>query len=151
MHAPLHPIFILTNSASCLDDTELEFLGAPWPEYQAATNKIGLDVLRLPTPEGLAPALTPSLLDKELTTLIQNYTLRGIPVLVHCRGGVGWCLQLTTIVGVHTNLDSTGRAGVISACWILKVMPDSLELSYDGLTTCYCSWDFVGGWAMNRA
>ncbi|KAJ4498342.1 hypothetical protein C8R41DRAFT_878070 [Lentinula lateritia] len=86
----------------CLDDTELEFLGAPWPEYQAATNKIGLDVLRLPTPEGLAPALTPSLLDKELTTLIQNYTLRGIPVLVHCRGGVG-------------------RAGVISACWILKL------------------------------
>ncbi|KAJ3724962.1 hypothetical protein DFJ43DRAFT_1090032 [Lentinula guzmanii] len=95
----------------CLDDTELEFLGAPWPEYQAATNKIGLDVLRLPTPEGLAPALTPSLLDKELTTLIQNYTLRGIPVLVHCRGGVG-------------------RAGVISACWILKL----------GL----CGWPFNG-------
>ncbi|KAJ3752215.1 protein-tyrosine phosphatase-like protein, partial [Lentinula raphanica] len=86
----------------CLDDNELEFLGAPWPEYQAATNKIGLDVLRLPTPEGLAPALTPSMLDKELTTLIHTYTLRGIPVLVHCRGGVG-------------------RAGVISACWILKL------------------------------
>lgn len=73
----------------CLDDTELEFLGAPWPEYQGATSKIGLDVLRLPTPEGLAPSLSPVLLDKELTTLIQNYTLRGIPVLVHCRGGVG--------------------------------------------------------------
>ncbi|KAJ4468235.1 hypothetical protein J3R30DRAFT_1686976 [Lentinula aciculospora] len=92
----------LSNSASCLDDTELEFLGAPWPEYQAATNKLGLDVLRLPTPEGLAPALSPALLDKELATLIQSYTLRGIPVLVHCRGGVG-------------------RAGVISACWILKL------------------------------
>ncbi|KIK67004.1 hypothetical protein GYMLUDRAFT_37035 [Collybiopsis luxurians FD-317 M1] len=86
----------------CLDDTELEFLGAPWHEYQATTNKIGLDVLRLPTPEGLAPSLSPALLDKELTVLIQNYTLRGIPVLVHCRGGVG-------------------RAGVISACWILKL------------------------------
>ncbi|KAE9401597.1 phosphatases II [Gymnopus androsaceus JB14] len=86
----------------CLDDTELEFLGAPWPEYQSAASKIGLDVLRLPTPEGLAPSLSPDLLDKELTTLIQNYTLRGIPVLVHCRGGVG-------------------RAGVISACWISKL------------------------------
>ncbi|KAF5389368.1 hypothetical protein D9757_004372 [Collybiopsis confluens] len=81
----------------CLDDTELSFLGAPWPEYQAATSKIGLDVLRLPTPEGLAPSLSPGLLDKELSILIQNYTLRGIPVLVHC------------------------RAGVISACWVLKL------------------------------
>lgn len=91
----LEPRFTtLTWYNSCLDDTELEFLGAPWPEYQTATNKIGLDVLRLPTPEGLAPSLSPALLDEQLTTLIQHYTLRGIPVLVHCRGGVGQCTRL---------------------------------------------------------
>ncbi|THU80112.1 phosphatases II [Dendrothele bispora CBS 962.96] len=86
----------------CLDDTELEFLGVPWAEYERATNKLGMDVLRLPTPEGLSPSLTPADLDRELTSLIQNYTLRGIPVLVHCRGGVG-------------------RAGVIACCWIIKL------------------------------
>ncbi|ESK92926.1 hypothetical protein Moror_8999 [Moniliophthora roreri MCA 2997] len=86
----------------CLDDSEMEFLGAPWPEYERVTKVIGLDVLRLPTPEGLPPTLSPSYLDIELTSLIERYTLRGIPVLVHCRGGVG-------------------RAGVIACCWILKL------------------------------
>ncbi|KAK7467414.1 hypothetical protein VKT23_004468 [Stygiomarasmius scandens] len=86
----------------CLDDTELEFLGVPWTDYERATNKLGMDVLRLPTPEGLSPSLTPADLDRELTSLIQNYTLRGIPVLVHCRGGVG-------------------RAGVIACCWMIKL------------------------------
>ncbi|KAF5373887.1 hypothetical protein D9758_000798 [Tetrapyrgos nigripes] len=86
----------------CLDDTELGFLGVPWAEYERATNRLGIDVLRLPTPEGLSPSLAPADLDRELTSLIQNYTLRGLPVLVHCRGGVG-------------------RAGVIACCWIIKL------------------------------
>lgn len=30
----------------CLDDSELEFLGSPWPEYERATREVGLDVLR---------------------------------------------------------------------------------------------------------
>jgi protein-tyrosine phosphatase len=56
---------------------------------------------RLPTPEGLAP-LTPSSLDTHLTDLINTFTLRGVPVLIHCRGGVG-------------------RAGVVACCWLIKL------------------------------
>ncbi|KAL0956083.1 hypothetical protein HGRIS_002252 [Hohenbuehelia grisea] len=85
----------------CLDDAELEFLGAPWSAYQDAAGAAGLDVLRIPMPEGLPP-LTPEALDSRLTELIERYTLRGIHVLVHCRGGVG-------------------RAGVVACCWIIKL------------------------------
>ena len=56
---------------------------------------------RIPTPEGLAP-LTPASLDTQLTKVINTYTLSGIPVLVHCRGGVG-------------------RAGVIACCWLIRL------------------------------
>ncbi|KAK7035290.1 hypothetical protein VNI00_012057 [Paramarasmius palmivorus] len=93
---------LLSSCPGKKDDSELEFLGAPWPEYERVTKSIGLDVLRLPTPEGLPPTLSPACLDKELTSLIERYTLRGTPVLVHCRGGVG-------------------RAGVIACCWIIKL------------------------------
>ena len=31
---------------SCLDDAELAFLGAPWPEYELAARRTGLDILR---------------------------------------------------------------------------------------------------------
>ncbi|GLB37237.1 putative protein tyrosine/serine/threonine phosphatase activity [Lyophyllum shimeji] len=85
----------------CLDDSELEFLGAPWIEYERLAKLNGIDVLRVPTPEGLAP-LSPASLDAELTKVINAYTLRGIPVLVHCRGGVG-------------------RAGVIACCWLIRL------------------------------
>ncbi|KAK0461393.1 protein-tyrosine phosphatase-like protein [Desarmillaria tabescens] len=86
----------------CLDDSELEFLGARWPEYERLTRQIGIDVLRLPTPEGLAPSLSAASLNENLTVLIHTYTLRGIPVLVHCRGGVG-------------------RAGVVACCWMIRL------------------------------
>lgn len=56
---------------------------------------------RLPTPEGFAP-LDVAVLNGHLNALIQRYTLRGISVLVHCRGGVG-------------------RAGLIACCWMLKM------------------------------
>lgn len=59
------------------------------------------NLLRLPTPEGLAP-LDPQTLDSHLTRLIGTYTLKGQNVLVHCRGGVG-------------------RAGLIACCWIIKL------------------------------
>ncbi|KAG5646297.1 hypothetical protein DXG03_003894 [Asterophora parasitica] len=85
----------------CLDDGELEFLGAPWPEYEALAGANGIDVLRIPIPEGLAP-LSPACLDAQLTKIINSYTLHGIPVLVHCRGGVG-------------------RAGVIACCWLIRL------------------------------
>ena len=58
-------------------------------------------LFRIPTPEGLAP-LTPASLDTQLTKVINTYTLSGIPVLVHCRGGVG-------------------RAGVIACCWLIRL------------------------------
>ncbi|CAK5265358.1 unnamed protein product [Mycena citricolor] len=64
-----------------IDDVELDFLGAPWPEYEIAARSFGLSVLRIPIPEGLAP-LSPADLDLHLTLLIQSYTLRGIPILV---------------------------------------------------------------------
>ena len=31
---------------SCLDDDELEYLGAPWSEYEHCASRTGLDVLR---------------------------------------------------------------------------------------------------------
>ncbi|KAF8230137.1 phosphatases II [Tricholoma matsutake] len=85
----------------CLDDAELEFLGVPWPAYEECARNNQMDVLRLPTPEGLAP-LTPASLDTHLTDLINIFTLRGVPVLIHCRGGVG-------------------RAGVVACCWLIKL------------------------------
>lgn len=72
----------------CLDDDEMAFLGAPWALYQACAASLGLDVLRLPTPEGLAP-LDPTVIDSHLERIIETYTLNGVNVLVHCRGGVG--------------------------------------------------------------
>ncbi|KAK2467790.1 hypothetical protein APHAL10511_000085 [Amanita phalloides] len=85
----------------CLDDEELSFIGIPWSAYQRSARDIGLDVSRLPTPEGLAPP-DPASLDDVLLTIIKNYTLRGVPVLVHCRGGVG-------------------RAGVVACCWLIRL------------------------------
>lgn len=114
---PVHP----QQFTSCLDDAELEYLGTPWPEYEQTAQKIGIDVLRsvlrfpiypfhlyililflsLPIPEGLPP-VSPEFLDAHLVELIHRYSLRGIPVLVHCRGGVG-------------------RAGVIACCWMIRL------------------------------
>ncbi|KAJ7502766.1 protein-tyrosine phosphatase-like protein [Mycena galericulata] len=85
----------------CLDDAELDFLGAPWHLYKPAARAVGISVLRIPTPEGLSPP-SPAALDAHLTRVINAYTLRGVPVLVHCRGGVG-------------------RAGVVACCWMLKL------------------------------
>lgn len=55
----------------------------------------------VPLPEGLAP-LSPQSLDADLDRIIERYTLQGISVLVHCRGGVG-------------------RAGLLACCWMLKL------------------------------
>ncbi|KAF9529298.1 protein-tyrosine phosphatase-like protein [Crepidotus variabilis] len=84
----------------CLDDDELDFLGAPWADYEYCANKIGMDVLRLPTPEGLPP-ISAAHLDGYLVDLIQQYSMKGRQILVHCRGGVG-------------------RAGVIACCWLIR-------------------------------
>lgn len=85
----------------CLDDEELELLGVPWTYYSATADEVGLDVLRIPIPEGLTPSSV-SDFDAQLTKLIKSYTLIGVNVLVHCRGGVG-------------------RAGLVACCWMLKL------------------------------
>ncbi|KIJ67563.1 hypothetical protein HYDPIDRAFT_108404 [Hydnomerulius pinastri MD-312] len=85
----------------CLDDEELQFLGISWTEYCQAAHREGLDVLRIPLPEGLAPR-SPKSLDADLARIIERYTLHSISVLVHCRGGVG-------------------RAGLVACCWMLKL------------------------------
>lgn len=58
-------------------------------------------VNRIPMPEGLTPLALPTF-NCQLDNLIQNYTIRGKPILVHCRGGVG-------------------RAGLVACCWMLKL------------------------------
>lgn len=55
----------------------------------------------MPLPEGLAP-LDVASFDVHVTRLINDYTLKGINVLCHCRGGVG-------------------RAGLVACCWMLKM------------------------------
>lgn len=73
---------------NCLSDEELGFLGSPWPKYVAAAHKLGIDILRMPMPEGLAP-LTVEDVDREMERVITQYTTKGIDVLAHCRGGIG--------------------------------------------------------------
>ncbi|KAF7298206.1 TYR-PHOSPHATASE-2 domain-containing protein [Mycena chlorophos] len=85
----------------CLDDDELSLLGVPWYRYEAACQKLGLCILRIPLPEGLAPE-SPAALDDQLARVIDQYTLRGVPIACHCRAGLG-------------------RAGVIACCWTLKL------------------------------
>ncbi|KAI0356307.1 phosphatases II, partial [Trametes cingulata] len=84
-----------------LDDNELQSLGVTWTEYVQVAGELGIDLLRMPIPEGLPPN-DPALLDSHLSKLIEAYTLRGFAILVHCRGGVG-------------------RAGIIACCWMLKL------------------------------
>lgn len=85
----------------CLDDVELALLGAPWFEYEHIASQLGLDVLRLPMPEGFAGPDVESV-RVDMRRVVEEYTAQGRDVLVHCRGGLG-------------------RAGVIAACWALEV------------------------------
>ncbi|KAK7057379.1 phosphatases II [Favolaschia claudopus] len=87
----------------CLDDAELEFLGAPWQLYERAAKVVGISVLRIPTPEGLAPP-TPASLDAHLTRIIDTYILRGVPILVHCRGGIGRAVVVACCAAIKLGL-----------------------------------------------
>lgn len=60
-----------------------------------------LPLSSLPIPEGLPP-LSAASLDVHLVDLIHRYTLQGLPILAHCRGGVG-------------------RAGLIACCWMIRL------------------------------
>ncbi|EST08286.1 Dual specificity phosphatase, catalytic domain protein [Kalmanozyma brasiliensis GHG001] len=85
----------------CLNDEELSYLGAPWGEYEREADRLGLDVYRLPMAEGFAPTNVEEM-DAAMTSIVQDCTMRGTNVLVHCRGGVG-------------------RAGLIACSWLLKM------------------------------
>lgn len=56
-------------------------------------------MLRVPIPEGLPPLRT-DVFVTQLLRVIKEYTLRGVNVLAHCRGGLG-------------------RAGIVACCWML--------------------------------
>lgn len=85
----------------CLDDEELEFLGAPWSLYEKEADQLGMEVIRLPMAEGFSPTDV-SMTDNAISSIVEHFTLRGVNVLVHCRGGVG-------------------RAGLIACTWMLKL------------------------------
>ncbi|GAA5843189.1 hypothetical protein JCM9279_001888 [Rhodotorula babjevae] len=85
----------------CLDDDELAYLGVPWHEYAAALDALEMDVVRLPMVEGFAPSGADEL-DGVLSRIVRQYTLRGVSVLAHCRGGIG-------------------RAGLVASAWMLKM------------------------------
>jgi protein-tyrosine phosphatase len=69
----------------CLDDEELALLGVPWDYYREVASDIGLDIIRLPMPDGFTP-VSLQLFDAQVSLITQRYTLQGINVLVHCRG-----------------------------------------------------------------
>ncbi|KAI9634224.1 uncharacterized protein MKK02DRAFT_17453, partial [Dioszegia hungarica] len=85
----------------CLDDAELLLLGTPWETYRDVANELGLDVVRLPMPDGFTPSSL-ALFDTQVSRICSGYTLKGVNVLVHCRGGVG-------------------RAGVTACAWAIKM------------------------------
>ena len=76
------------------------FLGV-WTRHESKLELLIKLSHRIPIPEGLAPASL-ELFDVHLSRLISVYTLAGVPVLAHCRGGVG-------------------RAGLVACCWMLKL------------------------------
>lgn len=70
---------------SCLNDAELDYLGASWPKYSEAAAQAGMDVIRVPMIEGSCPDTL-----EEIDAAIDAVNAkihRGENVLTHCRGG----------------------------------------------------------------
>ncbi|KAI9306438.1 protein-tyrosine phosphatase-like protein [Cunninghamella echinulata] len=93
--------FGITTLVCCLDDNELEFLGAPWETYSAIAKKYDLEVFRLPMVEGSCPDTLEEV--DVLVNKVNEKIYRGENVLTHCRGGVG-------------------RAGLFACCWLINNM-----------------------------
>ncbi|KAG1085763.1 hypothetical protein G6F42_021259 [Rhizopus arrhizus] len=89
----------ITMLVCCLDDTELEFLGAPWPKYEKAAVAHDMKIIRLPMVEGGCPKTLSEVRNAVLQVNKEIYS--GNNVLAHCRGGVG-------------------RAGLFAGCWLLE-------------------------------
>lgn len=87
----------------------------------------------IPMPEGLTPTSL-STFDAHISHIITSYTLRGIDVLAHCRGGVG-------------------RAGLVACSWAVKLglvrpsfTPDGTLSEYAKRRVSFGQWgDFTRG------
>ncbi|KAI8377289.1 protein-tyrosine phosphatase-like protein [Blakeslea trispora] len=91
--------FGINTIVCCLDDKELSFLGASWPDYSKAAKAHGLKVYRLPMVEGGCPKTFSEV--HEIVKKVNVEISQGNHVLAHCRGGVG-------------------RAGLFAGCWLLE-------------------------------
>ncbi|KAI8366294.1 protein-tyrosine phosphatase-like protein [Choanephora cucurbitarum] len=91
--------FGISTIVCCLDDKELSFLGASWPDYSKAAKTHGLKVFRLPMIEGGCPKTFSEV--HEIIKKVNIEISQGHHVLAHCRGGVG-------------------RAGLFAGCWLLE-------------------------------
>ena len=80
-----HGQYVDKADPSCLDDPELALLGVPWETYHQVAIEIGLDVIRVPMPDGFTP-VSLNLFDEQVSMIVRDYSLKGINVLVHCRG-----------------------------------------------------------------
>ncbi|ORX51608.1 phosphatases II [Hesseltinella vesiculosa] len=90
--------FGITTIVCCLEDFELDYLGASWSKYSSTAKQLGMQVLRLPMTEGSCPD---TLEQVEAAVQMTNDKIRlGENVLTHCRGGVG-------------------RAGLFACCWLI--------------------------------
>lgn len=85
----------------CMSDAELAVIGVEWDQYVKEADRCAIDIMRIPMVEGSCPT-DYGLIDSWLNEIITNCTLKGVNVLVHCRGGVG-------------------RAGTLAACWLIKM------------------------------
>lgn len=100
----------MTRDDSCLDDSELLYLGSPIALYASLCAKLGLALVRIPMPEGLTPVSLANF-DQAIEHIVRDFTLQGVSVLAHCRGGVG-------------------RAGLVACAWALKMglVPETGEV-----------------------
>ncbi|KAG1451497.1 hypothetical protein G6F56_008068 [Rhizopus delemar] len=92
-------LFNITLIVCCLNDYEMEYLGAPWPKYIAAATDKNIKIHRIPMVEGGCPSTIDDM--KNSVDLVNAEIMKGNNVLVHCRGGVG-------------------RAGLFACCWLLE-------------------------------
>ncbi|TXT07418.1 hypothetical protein VHUM_03138 [Vanrija humicola] len=116
----------------CLDNEELELLGVPWDTYRELASDIGLDVIRLPMPDGFTP-VSLQLFDAQVTLIATKYSLKGINVLVHCRGGIGragltacaWAIKMGFVQPHPTLAAAAEQATIVSAeehCVVMSVV-----------------------------
>jgi protein-tyrosine phosphatase len=118
----------------CLDDEELAMLGAPWEEYRREAGALGLDVVRMPMPEGGTPppASVMDLAKAEdghrhghgYVDMESERTPENLEGVARMRAEVDKLIADYTRQGkdilVHCR-GGLGRAGLVAACWMLAL------------------------------